>query len=148
MLLTNLKPIYYLPCTLKANRKMNTVEANIKITRNLDKLTSISVFMPIWNKQSDQGNLLVQLPLLGIDTIARNEADADKAIEEAIASFCIVAEKFGQGIEKELQALGWVAIDGETGEPLLGYNVSNTDAMLERLMQTGENYVNQHLEIA
>jgi hypothetical protein len=126
---------------------MNTTEANIKITRNGEKLTSISIFMPIWNKRSDHGNLLVQLPLLGIDTIAKNEIDAEKAIEEAIASFCFVAEKFGEGLEKELQALGWVAINGETGEPLLGYNVSDADAMLERLMQTGENYVNDHLEV-
>jgi hypothetical protein len=127
---------------------MNTTEANIKITRNGKKISSISVFMPIWNKQSDHGNLLVQLPLLGIETIAKDENDAEKAIDEAIASFCIVSEKFGQGIEKELQALGWIHIDDETGEPVLGYNVSDTDVMLERLMLTGENYINQHLEIA
>jgi hypothetical protein len=133
------------------NKKMNTTEANIRITRKGDKITSVSVFMPIWNKQSDHGNLLVQLPLLGIDTIAKDEKDAEKAIEEAITSFCIVAEKFGQGVEKELLSLGWTAIDSETGDPLLGYTVSDnsdTDIMLERLMQTGDNYVNQNLEIA
>ncbi|SFD25409.1 hypothetical protein SAMN05518672_1011289 [Chitinophaga sp. CF118] len=127
---------------------MNTLEANIKITRNGEKLSSVSVMMPIWNKLSDHGNLLVKLPLLGISTIAKDENDADKAIEEAIASFCIVADKFGQGIEKELQALGWIAVNGENGEPLLGYNVSDTDALLERLFETGENYINKHLEIA
>ncbi len=130
---------------------MNTTEANIKITRIGTKIVSLSVFMPIWNKHSDHGNLLVQIPLLGIDTIAKDENDAEKAIEEAITSFCIVAEKFGQGVEKELLSLGWTAIDGETGEPMLGYTVSDnsdTDIMLERLMQTGDNYVNQHLEIA
>jgi hypothetical protein len=130
---------------------MNTTEANIKITRKGGKIDSISVLMPIWNKQSDHGNLLVNLPLLGIDTIAKDEKDAEKAIEEAIISFCIVSEKFGQGVEKELLSLGWTAIDGETGEPILGFTISdNSDAniMLERLMQTGENYINQHLEIA
>lgn len=130
---------------------MNTTEANIKITRNGGKIDSISVLMPIWNKQSNQGNLLVKLPLLGIDTIAKDEKDAEKAIEEAIISFCIVSEKFGQGVEKELLSLGWTAINGETGEPVLGYTISDetdADAMLERLMQTGDNYVNQHLEIA
>jgi hypothetical protein len=126
---------------------MNTTEANIRITRKGEKITSISVFMPIWNKLSDQGNLLVSLPLLGIETIAKDEIDAENAIKEAIGSFCIIAEKFGQGLEKELQCLGWETIDGETGEPLLGFNVSDTDAMLERLMQTGENYVNPHLEL-
>jgi len=127
---------------------MITTEANIKITRNRGKLISISVFMPIWNKQSEYGNILVQIPLLGIDTLANDEKDAEKAIDEAIASFCIVAEKFGLGIEKELQALGWISVEGEIGVPTLGFNVSDTDAMLERLMQTGENYVNPHLEIA
>ena len=130
---------------------MNTTEASIKITRNGGKIDSISVFMPIWNKHSGHDNLLVKLPLLGIDTIAKDEKDAEKAIEEAIISFCIVSEKFGQGVEKELLSLGWTAIDGKTGEPILGYTISDesdADAMLERLMQTGDNYVNQHLEIA
>ncbi len=130
---------------------MSTTEANIKITRINGIIDCISVFMPIWNKISDHENLLVKLPLLGIETIAKNEKDAEKAIEEAIISFCIVSEKFGQGVEKELLSLGWSAIDGDTGEPILGYTISDksdTDAMLERLMQTGDNYVNQHLEIA
>ena len=130
---------------------MKTNEANIKISRNENKITSIAVFMPIWTKQSDQGNLLVQLPLLGINTIAKDEKDAEIAIEEAIASFCIVAEKFGQGVEKELISLGWTAIDSKTKEPVLGYTVSDENddaAMLERLMETGENYTNEHLEIA
>lgn len=128
--------------------QMNTQEANIKITRNGNKLTSISVFMPIWDKKSDHGNLLIQLPLLGISTIANDENDADKAIEEALTSFCIVAERLGEGVEKELQALGWVVVDNESGEPELGYNVSDPDDVLDRLIKTGENYVNSHLAIA
>lgn len=128
--------------------QMNTREANIKITRNGNKLTSISVFMPIWDKKSDHGNLLIQLPLLGISTIANDESDADKAIEEALTSFCIVAERLGEGVEKELQALGWVVVDNESGEPELGYNVSDPDDVLDRLIKTGENYVNSHLAIA
>ncbi len=130
---------------------MNTTEANIKITRSGDEITSISVFMPIWSKNSNHENLLIQIPLLGIETIALNEFDSEKAIEEAIISFCIVSEKFGQGVEKELICLGWTMTDQETGEPILGYTVSDnteTDIMLERLMQTGDNYINQHLAIA
>ena len=89
-------------------------EANIEITRNGEKL-AVSVLMPVWNRFADHGNLLVELPLLGINTIAKDENDADKAIEEAIASFCFAADKFGQGIEKELQALGWVAVANVSG---------------------------------
>lgn len=126
---------------------MNSSKAKIKIFRNGETLTCISVNMPTWAKETNQGNLLVKLPLLGIETIAKDEIAAERAIEEAIASFCIAAEEFGQGVEKELQALGWVLVDSESGEPLFGYNVSEADALLKRLMQTGENYVNPHLEI-
>lgn len=126
-------------------------EANIKLSMLNGKVIAISVNMPIWNKVSDHGNLLVSLPFLGIDTIAKDEADSEKAIQEAIVSFCVVSEKFGQGAEKELEALGWIRVDGETGEPLLGYNIStdeDVEGVLERIVNTGENYVNPHLEIA
>ncbi|MEZ2446110.1 hypothetical protein AB6805_30555 [Chitinophaga sp. RCC_12] len=124
---------------------MSTTEANIKITRNGDKLASIAVSMPVWNKISDHNHLLIKLPLLGIDTIAKDEMDAEKAIEEAIISFCIVADKHGQGIEKELQALGWKSFSCDNNEPGLEYDVPESEDMLERLLETGDNYVNPHL---
>ena len=124
---------------------MSTTEASIKITRKGGKLAFISVSMPVWNKISDHDNLLIKLPLLGIDTIARDEMDAEKAIEEAIISFCVIADKFGQGIEVELQALGWKSFSCDNNEPGLEYDVPESDDMLERLMGTGENYVNPHL---
>ena len=68
---------------------MNTTEANIKVTRNGGKIDSISVLMPIWNKQSDHGNLLVKLPLLGIDTIAKDEKDAKMKLRNSQYFFMI-----------------------------------------------------------
>lgn len=121
-------------------------EANIEITRKGDKLISISVLMPVWSKPSNCGNLLVKLPFLAIDTIAKDENDAETAIKEALQSFCIVAEKFGQGVEKELQSLGWTLVD-QKGKPVVGYCVSDPDSLIDRLTQTGENYVNQYVEI-
>jgi hypothetical protein len=127
---------------------MNTVEANIEITRTDGKLVSISVSMPIWSKESEfDNNILVHLPLLDIDTIASDEKDAEFAIKEAIQSFCIASEKFGEGIEKELQALGWKQVD-QNGNQILGFCVSETDELLDRLLQTGDSYVNPKLEIA
>lgn len=127
---------------------MNIVEANIEITRSGEKLTSISVLMPVWSKPSEfDGNTIVKLPLLAIETIAKDDQDAEKAIEEALKSFCIAAEKHGQGLEKELQALGWSQVD-QAGKPVLGFNVTDTDAVIDRLIQTGDNYVNERLEIA
>ncbi|MDZ4072986.1 MAG: hypothetical protein U1C70_14280 [Sediminibacterium sp.] len=126
---------------------MQNIEANIVITRNDGKLASISVQMPIWSKQSEfDGNTIVKLPLLGIETVAKNDDDAEIAIKEAIQSFCGVAEKFGEGIEKELQSLGWKLVDSN-GNPVLGFCVSETDALLDRLLQTGDNYTNENLEI-
>lgn len=127
---------------------METNEANIKVTRSGDKISSISVSMPIWTKNSEQGNLIIKLPLLGIETISKNEADSEKAIEEALISFCVVSERFGQGIESELMTLGWTSVKSETGETLLGYNVEDDDSLIERLIQTGDNYTNTNLEIA
>jgi len=119
-----------------------TTEATIKITRNGSRVTSISVSMPIWTKLNDSGNLSIQIPFFSIGTIAKNENDAEKAIEEAIVSFCIISEKFGQGIEKELQVLGWKTIEADS----LEYEI-NTDSVLEEIFKTGENYVNPHLEL-
>jgi hypothetical protein len=133
---------------MKANHNMDTIEANIEITRAGDKLVSISVSMPVWSKESKfDGNIHVQLPLLDIDTIASDEKDAEFAIKEAIQSFCIASEKFGEGIEKELQLLGWKRVD-QNGNHVLGFCVSETDDLLDRLLQTGDNYVNPKLEIA
>lgn len=100
---------------------MQTLEANIEITRVDKKLVSISVSMPVWSKESEfDSNILVKLPLLDIDTIASSDKDAEFAIKEAIQSFCIASEKFGEGIEKELQALGWKNVD-ENGNHILGF---------------------------
>lgn len=126
---------------------MQTNEANIKLTRNGGKVASISVQMPIWSKVSDHGNLLIDLPFLGISTIAKNEEDSEKAIEEAIVSFCLISDKFGQGVEKELETLGWIPVNSENGEPLLGYSVDNADELLERILQTSEPYAKEKLEI-
>lgn len=130
--------------------RISATEANIRITRRGKMTEAIAVVMPIWNRRSEKGNLLVNLPLLGIETVAKDETDAERAIEEAIISFCLVADKFGQGIEKELQALGWIPVDTENGEPLLGFSLSDSteiELLLEQICHTTEKYVNPHLEI-
>lgn len=139
----------YLNCYIADafNTAITMIGANIEILRNHDKLVSISVSMPIWCKSSEfDGNIRVKLPLLAIDTIAEDENDVDSAVKEAIQSFCIASERFGEGIEKELQALGWKNVD-ENGEAIKGFCVSETDQLLERLLETGDNYVNQQLAI-
>jgi hypothetical protein len=122
-------------------------EATIKIHRTGKELSSISVFMPFSTWRGEFGTLMVSIPLLQIETVARDKKDAEKAIEEAITSFCIASERFGQGIEKELEALGWIPVDGESGERLPGYNFSNTNSVIDRIIKGGETYENPRLQI-
>lgn len=127
--------------------------ANIIVSHLGDHSASITVSMPIWVRESDHGHLNIKMPFLGIDTVARDEQDSEKAIEEAIISFCVVAERFGHGIENELRALGWKDYTKD-GKTILGYETEgissyseSVDGLLNRLLETGENYVKEDLLI-
>jgi hypothetical protein len=119
---------------------MKTSEANIEIVRIDGKLVSISVIMPTWNKVEHDKGISVNLPLLGIKTWAKNDDDAEIAIEEAIKSVCIVAERFGRGIETELEAIGWSMIHKSDSLALLNFSVESTNTVLEQIMETGDQY--------
>lgn len=124
---------------------MQTNEANIEIIRKDKKLFSISVVMPMWDKVGDDGFLKLDIPLFGIRTFAKDLEDAEMAIEEAIKVFCINAEKFGAGIENELRILGW-SHNLENDESIsMVYNVSDTNVVMEQIMETGEQYAHTHL---
>ena len=124
---------------------MKHPEANITIKLEADGKTSVAVLMPVWVKTTEYGTLKISLPLLGLDTYAKNEEDADNAIDEAIIAFCVMAKKYGQGVQKELQSLGWQLMDDSGQQPALGYCVSDTDSLLERLFQTGDSYAKSNL---
>ena len=47
--------------------------------------------------------LVVKIPLIGGITYATDHNDAQVAIAEAISCFCIAAEKYGDGVEVELE---------------------------------------------
>lgn len=120
------------------------MKANIKITKNDGKVTFISVAMPICTQRNNFGNFSVRLPLLGFETIARDGDDAKRAIEEAIISFCIIAERFGLGVEKELQGLGWKNIE----EDNLAFDINGANTVLKGIFNTGESYVNPQLNVS
>lgn len=125
---------------------MNTTEANIEIIRHGETLSSVSVIMPRWIKAEYDNTLSVNIPFFGIKTFAKDEEDSEIAIEEAIKCFCLAAERFGQGVEAELQTLGWNRIKEENEHSLLSYSVPDTNVVLEQIMQTGEQYAH-NLEI-
>lgn len=122
---------------------MENVESNIKIVRDNGKV-SVSIEIPIWNKTLKDGNISILIPFLRIETIAANEKDAESAINEAICSFCIVSDKFGMGIEKELQELGWRLILNNDGDPVWGFSIAEP---LDAILRTGDSFVNPHLEL-
>lgn len=79
----------------------------MEITRKGDALSSIKVFMPTWQKKGIDGKIYISLPVFGVETYAMDEIDAETAIKEAVACFCIMAESHGKGLENELELLGW-----------------------------------------
>ena len=130
---------------------MQTNEANIEIVRKNKKLFSIAVVMPMWDKIGDDNFLRIDIPLFNLKTYAQNEGDAESAIEEAIKVFCINAEKFGAGLENELRILGWSHYTEIDEVVSMVYNVSDTNVVMEQIMETGENYAHTHsleLELA
>lgn len=127
---------------------MQINEANIEIVRQDEKLFSIALQMPKWNKIGLDGTITVKMPLFGLKTYATNDEDAETAAEEAIKSFCLMAEKFGEGLEKELELLGWTLFSVAENKCNLVFNVSDTDFVFEQVLQTGEQFANANLQIA
>lgn len=127
---------------------MKTTEANFKITRLDGKIHSVSVFMPTWNKVEDENPFTtVHIPLLGLKTIASTNStnDAFSAINETIKGFCILSEKFGQGIEKELEVLGWTVVETNETNTIMNFAIEPSDFILEQIMETGNEFAELEL---
>lgn len=126
---------------------MKISEANIDILRKDGKLLSASIAMPIWDKVGDDDFLAVNIPLFGLKTFATDEVDAEIAINELLTAFCINAEKFGNGLESELKLIGWTFVEQTKDFTSMTYAVSNSNSVLDQIMQTGEQVV-QKLDLA
>jgi hypothetical protein len=111
-------------------------EANIDIVRKDGKLASVSVVMPIWDKQGEDDIFAVEIPLLGMKTFAKDEIDAEIAVQESIELFCLNAEKFGKGLESELKILGWSFNNQNKDFTSMSFN--STNVVYDHIMQTGE----------
>lgn len=128
---------------------MNINEATVEITRHGKVLSSVSVVMPTWDKVEENGSINVSMPLFGINTYAKNDEDAEIAVEEAIKAFCIASERYGHGFEEELKSLGWkpqsekAAVEGHT---LL--SIESDNDLINQIMQTGEPVAHINLAIA
>jgi len=120
-------------------------EANIEIVRKDKKLSSVSVVMPIWDKQGQDDVLSINIPLLGMKTFAKDEIDAEKAIKEAIELFCINAERFGNGLESELRIFGWDLINSQDNITSMAFSTGSF--VYDNIIKTGEQ-VAHTLELA
>jgi len=86
---------------------METQNVSIEIAREKGFLSNISLSFPIWISTNLDKSIDIEMPFLGLSTSSQDEDEIDLAIEEAIKAFCIICDKYGQGLEKELEFLGW-----------------------------------------
>ena len=115
-------------------------ETSMIIARVKGELSTISVVMPIWIKREDF--ISISIPMLMLKTVASNEEDINKAIEGTIKCFCIAAEKFGKGLEAELEALGW-----EKNDSSLEFSMPDNE-VIEEILKTGQMIALKDLLIA
>ncbi len=101
---------------------MRTFEHSIKIFRRAEKLAAIEVNMPIKTERSFDDYLKVHLPLFDIHTWAKDESGIEKSVETTIKLFYLASEEWGEGMVRELQALGWKIINDKPAEQVLVYN--------------------------
>ncbi|RXG31808.1 hypothetical protein [Leeuwenhoekiella marinoflava] len=119
---------------------MKNSEANIEIERGVDNaLTSVTVFMPIWDKDNDDDETIsIDIPLLGLKTIAKDVVDADAAIKEAIELFCLSSEKFGKGLENDLKVLGWSFGKKDGATTVMNFDTKNS--VFNQIFSTGDQF--------
>ncbi|MXN90166.1 hypothetical protein GR160_02920 [Flavobacterium sp. Sd200] len=111
-------------------------EATIEIRRDRtnNNLESVSVVMPVWDKENSDGSISITMPFFGIKFHAFNNMDIDKLAKDAIKGFCINCERFGLKLETELLALGWQELTKST----MVYKVDNF--VFEQMVHTGEKH--------
>ena len=112
-------------------------EPIIEVIRKAGKLASIKVIMPTWNEVGEDGKINTKMPMLGgLVTYSMNELDADIAVKEAIECFCIASEKFGIGLENELQSIGWNIVSESDNHVVL--SIRSEMPVFEFMLETGD----------
>ena len=87
---------------------MENTESAVEIERVNGKLKSVKMVLPVWTRKSEEdGVFYASIPMLNLETYGKDEQDLDVAIKELVEGFIIICEKYGKGIEKELENLDW-----------------------------------------
>jgi hypothetical protein len=111
---------------------MTQLSASIEVVRDGNKLKNVKALMPVWAKKEANGVLLVQIPLLGLETLANNENEIKQRVNELFKAFCRLSESHGLGFETELATLGWLE-----GKNKHAFSL-NAPSAFERVLETGE----------
>ncbi|SIQ69879.1 hypothetical protein SAMN05880574_12147 [Chryseobacterium sp. RU37D] len=109
---------------------MEFKEATIEIHRKAGLLKSVSVAMPTWDKDENDGSISVNIPLFGLKAFVFDDMDQDVVVNDVIKSFCISAEKFGTGLESELSVLGWEYCEENENKITMSYLVHSKDFVI------------------
>ncbi|MBU3664002.1 MAG: hypothetical protein FGM41_12510 [Bacteroidetes bacterium] len=116
---------------------MKEKEASVEISRDESgTLLGLKLFMPVWVAPRLDGTFDVKLPLLAISIDAFSEDDIDVAIKEVTLAFAKSAEKFGNGLEKEIIALGWKHDKGKSHKNL--FSVTSKNLPFPSMIKTGQ----------
>ena len=96
-------------------------------------LESVSVIMPIWDKENQDGSKSINMPFFGINFHAVEGMNIEELTHDAIKGFCLNCERFGFGLETELIALGWEHFSNNT----MVYKVVD-NFVFEQMVNTGD----------
>lgn len=112
---------------------MNSDNISIELSRVNGILKEVSISNLIWTKQNSFGSTEICLPFLGIYTSSPSENEIDVSIEEAIKGFCIACEKYGKGLESELESIGWINLDSDRHV----FNIAPQTDAFDMVLKTG-----------
>lgn len=116
---------------------MNNV-IKMEITRSGEVLSSVKLIMPTWQKVGDNKLIYIDLPFFGLNTCAKDEADIEIALKEAVSCFCIAAERYGLGLESELEFVGWEKDTSEKDNQHSFMNLIPNNTAFDFMINTGE----------
>ncbi len=135
------------------NLPKSIAKIEIKPSTIKPKTLDISVHMPIWKTlDKKDGKVYIKMPLFDVETysISDSDEDIDTAIKEAMHCFFTAADKYGGGIHKQLQHMGWQIknkrhIRFKTNRPIVKkrqpymeqFNFDSKEPAIHSMMSTG-----------
>lgn len=110
-------------------------EATLEITRGQSgRLDVVKVIMPVWHKEIDNRTQKVDMPFLGMKFNVFGDMDMNQTCNDAVKSFCTLCEISGEGLEKELQLMGWE----RSSDSIFVFKIKESNFVFEQIIHTGD----------